>query len=31
MADVTVNIASNEGFGISWCESFIQEHLLLIM
>ena len=21
MADVTVNIASNEGFGISWCES----------
>ena len=21
MCDVTVNIASNEGFGISWCES----------
>ena len=21
MADITVNIASNEGFGISWCES----------
>jgi hypothetical protein len=21
IADVTVNIASNEGFGISWCES----------
>jgi len=21
MADVTINIASNEGFGISWCES----------
>tara|TARA_Y100000593_G_scaffold81051_1_gene151466 strand:- start:2517 stop:3974 length:1458 start_codon:yes stop_codon:yes gene_type:complete len=23
MADVTVNIASNEGFGISWCESLM--------
>ena len=21
VSDVTVNIASNEGFGISWCES----------
>ena len=23
MADITVNIASNEGFGISWCESLM--------